>query len=257
MRRILTALALVVCCIGASSAAAQEAPTATPAQVDLSNAAAQQPQPANAPTATRTPTEAPPARLEPLESANVRAEPSTSAAILGQIRAGEVYNVTGRYFEWYQFQYPQSPNARGWVFGQLVNIIGDPAAIPEIDLSAQATVDPLILGATQTLEAITQTPGGLLTATVNARLIAAPPGAGAELPGGSGEITGTPQPTYTYPPGVVRLPTQPAGAVPDTAFESTASSVANGGGGLPPLVPIMVLGGIGVLGLAISSVRRW
>lgn len=245
-------IGLLVCVV--ATAASAQAPTSTPAPVDLSGAAGQQPQFSAPPTATRTPTETPPAVLQPRESANVRAEPSTDASILGVIRAGEVYNVTGRYFEWLQFQYPNSPNGRGWVFGQLVDITGDLNAIPEIDLSAQPTLDPLVLGATETLAAITLTPGGLLTATANARQIAAPPGAGgAALSSDSGAVELI-LPTFTYPAGVVFAPTP----LPDTAPNDEPASAprTDDSGGLPPIVPIMVLGGIGVLGLAISSVRR-
>lgn len=244
-------LVLTLMSVFASSVSAQEAITATPAPVDLSNAAAQQPLLADPPTATRTPTEAPPALLEPLETANVRAEPSTDASILGVIRAGEVYNVTGRYFQWYQFQYQQSPNGRGWVFGELVTIIGDPNSIPEIDLNAEPTVDAVLLGSTETMAAITLTPGGLLTATANARIIAPPPGAGAGL-GGEAMGVGTPLPTYTYPPGVVFVPTQ----ANTTGNVTSNTPTTNSSGGLPPVIPILVMGGIGVLGLAISSVRR-
>ncbi|MDZ4766832.1 MAG: SH3 domain-containing protein [Chloroflexota bacterium] len=234
---------------------AQEAITSTPAPVDLSGAAAQQPLQSNPPTLTRTPTDAPPARLEPLESANVRAEPSTDASILGVIRAGEVYNVTGRYFQWYQFQYQQSPNGRGWVFAELVRIDGDPNAVPEIDLSAQPTVDTAQLGLTETMAVITQTPGGLLTATANARIIAPPPGAGGSVSGEGSVSAGTFMPTFTYPAGAVFVPTQDTAAAlaPDTP---APSPISDEGGGLPPIVPILVMGGIGVLGLAISSVRR-
>jgi hypothetical protein len=248
-------IALIVCgmLMMVGRVRAQEAPTATPAPVDLSSVAGQQPLFADPPTATRTPTQAPPALLEPLETANIRAEPSTDAAILGVMRTGERYNVTGRYFQWYQFQYQQSPNGLGWVFGELVRIDGDPNLIPEIDLSVQATLDPVLLGATQTLQAVTQTPGGLLTATANARIIAPPPGAGAGV-SADGSAAGTPMATFTYPAGVVFVPTPEGGRmVEDDASQAAAS---DGGGGLPPIVPILVMGGIGVLGLAISSVRR-
>jgi hypothetical protein len=260
MKTVGIALVVISALIGAAAVGAQEMATSTPAPVDLSGVIQQQPQaqfsiPA---TATWTPQPTPSVRLEPLRTANVRILPSTDASgafgeIIGQIRAGEVYNVTGRFVNWYQFQYPDSPNGRGWVYGELVTIYGDVNAIPVIDLSAQATIDPLILGATQTLAAVTLTPGGLLTATANARVIAAPPSAGGAALSGDGGEPGMILPTYTYPAGIVFMPTQPA---PNGMSELSAPISRSRTGGIPPIVPIMVLGGIGVLGLAISSIRR-
>jgi hypothetical protein len=260
MRTLGVALVVISALIGTASVSAQEIATSTPAAVDLSGAVQQQPevQFSVQPTATWTPQPTPSVRLEPLQTANVRDLPSTDASgafgiIIGQIRAGEVYNVTGRFVNWYQFQFQDSPNGRGWVYGDLVTIIGDVNSIPIIDLSVQPTVDPFILGVTQTLAAVTLTPGGLLTATANARVIAAPPGAGGAALGGDGVEPGMILPTYTYPAGVVFMPTQ---APPSGMNEMPAPLSSNQTGGIPPIVPIMVLGGIGVLGLAISSIRR-
>ncbi|PJF28376.1 MAG: hypothetical protein CUN53_00520 [Phototrophicales bacterium] len=260
MKWIVFLLIIVSALLWTAGVDAQEIATSTPAVVDLSGAVQQQPQAQFSvqPTATWTPQPTPSVRLEPLQTANVRDLPSTDAsgafgAIIGQIRVGEVYNVTGRFVNWYQFQYPDSPNGRGWVYGDLVTIYGDVNAIPVVDLSVQATIDPAILGVTQTLAAVTLTPGGLLTATANARVIAAPPGAGgAALSSESGE-PGMILPTYTYPAGVVFVPTQ---AAPSGIIDTPVPVSSNQTGGIPPIVPIMVLGGIGVLGLAISSIRR-
>jgi hypothetical protein len=233
----------------------QVAPTASPAIInsgDLALQQPQQPQGENAATATWTPSPAPPAVAQVTDQVNVRADPSTDAAILGVIRPGEAYNITGRYFEWLQVQYVASPNGRGWVFGQLVTIVGDEAAIPNIDLNAQPTLDPTIIGATETMEIITLTPGGLLTATALSREIA--------LPGGVGEGAeslvgaGTPLPTFTYPPGLVFAPTQAVSATDLIPRETT--TIAEDTGGIPPIVPIALLSGLGLLGLVIGTFRR-
>lgn len=260
MKSIAIALVIVSALMWTSGAGAQEIATSTPAPVNLSGAVQQQPEAQFSvqSTATWTPQPTPSVRLEPLQTANVRDLPSTDASgafgnIIGQIRVGEVYNVTGRFVNWYQFQFPDSPNGRGWVYGDLVTIYGDVNAIPVVDLSAQASIDPAILAVTQTHAAVTLTPGGLLTATANARVIAAPPGAGGAALSSEGDEPGMILPTYTYPAGVVFMPTQPA---PDGITETPAPVSSNQTGGIPPIVPIMVLGGIGVLGLAISSIRR-
>lgn len=228
---------------------AQIVPTATPAQVNLSQIVPTEAEPGIGPTATWTPTPIGQAILEARDFANVRAAPDTSAAQLGVIRSGERYNVTGRYYQWLQFQYNQSPTGLGWVFGDLVNITGDPATIPEIDLNAEPTLDPFALGQTATFAVLTQTPGGVLTATAAVR----DPLAAINTSENAGIL-----PTFTYPPEIVPIaPTQPAaGAVVDMAEFEQPSAANLDPSALPPIVPIIVLGGMGLLGLAISAMRK-
>ncbi|MFN8451726.1 MAG: SH3 domain-containing protein [Anaerolineae bacterium] len=233
-----------------------QVPTETPAVINLSpvtQAAGEQPVGDNAgATATRTPTPEGVALLEAKEFANVRAEPSTESAQLGTIRVGETYNVIGRYVSWIQFEYPSSPNGRGWVYGELVNLSGNIANIPDIDpYSAGVALDSASSGATATQNIITQTPGGVLTATAISRQSSAP---GAATPTDSG--TRAPEPTYTYPPGMVALaPTAGFAQTTDTSGEPTVAP-ASSGDSLPPIVPILILGGLGLFGLAISALRR-
>jgi hypothetical protein len=227
--------------------------TSTPVQINLSPVApgaGEQPIDA-APTPTRTPTEAGIALLEAKEFANVRAEPSTDSAQLGQIRIGETYNVMGRYVSWILFQFPSSPTGTGWVFGDLVNLTGNVDGIPEVDPFAQGTnVDNTALGATATQDILTQTPGGILTATIQARQVQ--PGAPTPTVGGTREIL----PTFTYPPGIVAI--APTSGVPVSATETNPNVFvpSTSSEGVPPIVPILVLGGVGLLGLAVSSLRR-
>lgn len=233
----------------AAAPIAQAVPTATPAQVNLSQIVPTEAELGIGPTATRTPTPIGQAILEARDFANVRAAPDTSAAQLGVIRSGERYNVTGRYYQWLQFQYNQSPTGLGWVFGDLVNITGDPATIPEIDLNAEPTPDPFALGQTATFAILTQTPGGVLTATAAVRdpLAAGSPAENAGI-----------LPTFTYPPEIVPIaPTQPAANPVGDQTEDAQPAVANiDPSDLPPIVPILVLGGMGLLGLAISAMRK-
>ncbi len=235
--------------ISEAAPVAQIVPTATPAQVNLSQIVPAEAEPGIGPTATRTPTPMGQAILEARDFANVRAAPDTSAAQLGVIRSGERYNVTGRYYQWLQFQYNQSPTGLGWVFGDLVNITGDPATILQIDLNAEPTPDPFALGQTATFAILTQTPGGVLTATAAVR----DPLAAFNTSENAGIL-----PTFTYPPEIVPIaPTQPAASSIDDMVEVAQPAAANfDPSDLPPIVPIVVLGGMGLLGLAISAMRK-
>ncbi len=256
-------LALTAVALRPPRVQAQEAVTATPIPIILATPTPELAAPASGATPTWTATPAGLAILEPLDVANVRAEPDINGAQLGVIRAGEIYTVTGRYFEWYQIQFSGSPNGRAWVFGQIVKVTGDPAAIPEITLEPVATLDPNLVGATQTQEALILTPGGVFTATVSARGVIATiqlPGAQiAPRPEGGTPAPADQQlPTFTYPPGMIGMaPTSGflVSATPQrttSSIEITSESLRQ----IPPIVPILALGGLGAAGLLLSLLRR-
>jgi hypothetical protein len=265
--RILGVLALLVSAIALGSAKAdsrqQVVVSATPARVDLSSPTPVLTQPQSPPTPTRTPTPSVAALLEAKADAgpvNVRAQPDPNADKLGTIQHGNEYPVLGKYYEWYQFQYDLSPNKRGWVFGQLVDIIGDASTIADLTTSPLPTVDTSILSITQTWQAVLQTPGGALTVTAQSRIIPAPsgdlPNAESTAGANSGAPNGAVLPTFTYPPDIIaQAPTQNAnGDVTVTeAPVDLSSAVSNG---VAPIVPILGLVALGILGLAISSLRR-
>lgn len=236
--------------------------------------AATQAGPAAAPTLTRTPTSVGPAMLQAITEANVRAEPDPESERLGTIRAGDLYPVIGRYFRWLQFQYDQSPSGTGWVFDELVEIVGDASVIRDLSEEAVPTTDPVLLEQTATAEAITLVPGGAQTATANARVISIPAPPLPGLPSGA-DTTGitspedtaealslpvgpTLLPTFTFPPNFVpATPTEPvAVAVAATPTIALDPALLPSPGSMPPIVPILLLGAMGVLGLAISSFRR-
>ncbi len=230
-----------------------QVPTTTPVQINLSplDQPTQPETGAGIPTATRTPTPEGIALLEAKDFANVRAEPSTDSAQLGTIRSGTTYNVIGRYISWIQFQFPDSPTGKGWVFGDLVDLSGNVDNIPDIDPYAQSQVDSAAQGATSTQSILTQTPGGVLTATILARIFATP---GADSPTDSG--THEPLPTFTYPPGMIAQAPTPGAPLSTDAITGAPTPVTTNGDDLPPLVPILLLGGVGLLGLLISALRR-
>ncbi|NWG15152.1 MAG: SH3 domain-containing protein [Chloroflexi bacterium] len=216
-------------------------------------------------TPTRTPTPVGPAILEAKTEANVRAQPDPESELLGTIRAGDFYPIIGRYFRWVQFQYDSSPNGTGWVFDELINIVGDETAIIDLSVQEAPTVDTTAVEQTAAFEAITLTPGGLLTATANARVITIPelPVSGAadtlpELPVDAAQSP-SPLPTFTIPPNLI--PATPTSAAADglpvaTATLSGASPSPPSPDSVPPITPILILGAAGILGIAVSFFRR-
>lgn len=229
--------------------------SATPARIQIatSTQAATESQEAT-PTWTPSPTPRGVILLEAISEANVRAAPDIDSERLGAIQAGETYPILGRSFRWIQFRYDPSPNGTGWVFEELVNIIGNPADIIDLNANTLPQVDPSVVAATQTWAAITLVPGGVLTVTAESRIIQAPvaaPSLASELPD---NVDNGPLPTFTYPPNIIAEAPSEIGsaqiaATVDTLVDESAGQVA-------PIAPILILGGIGLLGLLISSIRR-
>ena len=208
-------------------------------------------------TPTHTPTVPGRAVLEAKADAgevNVRSDADIGADKIGTIHAGDQYAVIGKYFRWYQFQFDLAPGGKGWVFDELVNITGDPSTIPDLSAEALPTDDPVVVGATQTQDALTQTPGGVLTATENSRELVLP-GTPAAPSGDEAALNGdAPLPTFTFPPDLIAAtPVDLSLITPTPSPSLNTISVQDG---IPPIVPIVVLGGFGLLGLFVSSMRR-
>ena len=211
------------------------------------------------PLPTATPTDEGPPQLEAKESAgpvNVRSEADPESEILGRIRFGERYTVTGRFYRWLQIRFEPSPTRIAYVFEDLVDIIGDEAAIP--DLTILPTADDPAARATETWQAVQELPGGELTVTAEARVLAGgdAPEAAVGVDEANAVEPSSVLPTFTYPPNVVALaPTEDAqpdiSPTPDPIGIDLSVS-----GGIAPIVPILVLGGLGVIGLLISMVLR-
>lgn len=202
-------------------------------------------------TPTFTATAKGPVLLEARESAgsvNVRAEPDPNGDRLGGIEFGTQYPVLRQYFAWYEFQYDLSPSGRAWVYGELVDIVGDVAEIEIIDTLDEPanSVDPNGQN-TETAIAITSVPGGIETATADARVLSVPT---AIQDSANQVIDLTPYPTYTYPPDIaLSIPT-------DVARQAGRPTGNLPVGQAPPLFPILMLGGFGLVGLLVSSLRR-
>jgi hypothetical protein len=248
--------------IGTYQVVSQELVTSTPVRINVPSEVPPVIDVVITPTATWTPTPSA-VLIEVKEGAgdvNVRADADVESELLGTIRAGEFYPVLGRYFRWIQFQFDSAPTGRGWVFDELVNIVGDPSTIPDLSQGPLPTSDPIIEAATQTQAAITSTPGGILTLTAESRILPVPgqvengdvPG---EAPSGTfRDDAPNILPTFTYPPDVVVVaPTEVETLQTATSPEPTPLTVPDQ---LPPIVPILLLGGAGLFGLVVSALRR-
>ncbi len=253
--------------------AQENLPTATPVQVNLPTPLPIIPTDSQDTTdtissTTRTPTPEGSALLEAITEANVRSQPDPESDRLGTIRAGDIYTVVGRYFKWYEFQYNQSPNGIGWVFDELVNITGNTDSIPDLTLGTP-TPGVSAQQASSTLVVLTQTPGGILTATAGVGAIPLPiessvgrNATAADLPGLPNLTGGGPTslPTFTPPPNLasvsLTIQLSDESAVGGVSTDIPKSSDVITPSRIPPILPILVLGGIGILGLIISSIRK-
>jgi hypothetical protein len=202
-------------------------------------------------TPTRTPTVTGPALIEARNpDTNVRSGPDISNDRLGQIQPEERYVVLGRRFKWLQIQFPNSPTGIGWVFEDVVNIIGDAALIPEISLEGLPTTDPVIAAQQETLIAATLTPGGVLTLT--AASFITPEGLFTTTQSveeqGRTLAPGEVLPTFTYPP-FTNTPPTITNLQPSNGSSSTSGDFA-------PAIPALGLIGLGLLGLIIGIFRR-
>lgn len=207
-------------------------------------------------TPTFTPTPKGPVLLEARESAgnvNVRAEPDPNGERLGNIAFGTQYPVLRQFFSWYELQYDLSPSGRAWVYGELVDIVGDVTEIEIVDtLDQEPTQDNVSIQATETWLAITSAPGGLQTATANARVLSVPTLVEENLDTQSLDSI-EPLPTYTYPPDVILIvPTTSDEIDEDVPLENESFEINQ----FPPIFLILILGGFGIIGLLISSLRR-
>ncbi len=199
-------------------------------------------------TPSRTPTDviASAGRIEAKSKdtgANLRASPSTDSEKLGTIFPGQFYIIVARYQKWIEIQYDKTPSGLAWVYEDIVNITGiDPAVIPTVSDNGVPTANVATAAARQTADYLTQTPGAPETATA---IMASATGIFARNTDTTDQPTDAALlPTFTYPPTIVEA------TLPPKASDSTNRS------GVPAIVPIIVLAGLGIAGLFISGLRR-
>ena len=164
---------------------------------------------------TETP---PPNRVEIFQDVNVRAGPCTCYDQVGVLLPGQTSAIIGRNPEgtWYEIEYIGGPDGIGWVFKDLVRVIGDVNSMPTVLPPPTPTLPPT----TTPLPGTTQGPDFISTATPPANRL----------------------PTFT-PPAAVAQPT----LLPAQGISS--------GGAFPPAVLIIVLFVLGTLGIMLSLLR--
>ncbi len=203
--------------------------------------------------AATAPADIGPVMLEALSEANIRSQPDPESERLGSIQIGTLYPVLGRYYRWYQFQYDLENGSTGWVYDELVRIVGDETAITDLAAQEQADTAP-DLDATATVASLQQTPGGIETATASSGSIPLP-----ALPGvGNNSMDASPTPPVTF---AVRatFTLSAAISVPSSSPIVVAQERGNSTNivtSLPPIFPILLLGGFGIIGLLVSSYRK-
>lgn len=256
LARVLGITTILLCMTGlVNFANAQVERTATPIVVNLVT-----PTPVGrsllAPTVTTSPTATPvgPARLQARESAgrvNVRLEPDTNSDLLGTISFGTSYPLLRRYYLWFELSYELAPNGRAWVFSELVEVEGELDGVPAItdfaeiasagDTAGQAEAGGDLSDSASASEDTDESRILVISSAADARQR-------AEL-----AVIATPLPTFTYPPDV---PTS-FERVSETAREHESQSLGTVPlSDLPPLFPIAMLAGFGIVGLMISFIRR-
>ena len=84
------------------------------------------------PTPSPTPTPTPAGSVEATDPINVRAEPSLEGTIVGGLYPGESADVlaVSEDSEWWQIDFPDGPDGKGWVSAEFVSFRGDRIAVP-------------------------------------------------------------------------------------------------------------------------------
>ncbi len=178
---------------------------------------------------------------------NVRAAPDLESEVLGTISFGTLYPALRRYFQWYELRYEPSPSGRAWVYGELVEVTGDLANIQVVDNFADINVIP---GDDNSLAA--EGEGAAAGSGDDSRVLVIATEDGAS---GRSETGGkaSPLPTFTRPPDLPSI--IPTGSI-DQPTQNPASAGSNRRSEFPPLFPILMLAGFGLVGLLINLIRQ-
>ncbi len=119
---------------------------------------------------------------EAIGQANLRATTDVNAPLLGQITSGTRYPILGRsqFYPWYLLGDPTTQQPIGWVYADLVNVVGNTNALPfsEITVSETApTLTPapsLTAGTSTVVNTVSSTPLPTTNNAVPATATAAP-----------------------------------------------------------------------------------
>lgn len=236
---ILPGLRIFVACLlmlgSATQLFAQAPATATPVRARLvtpTPEGLEAPKPSPSPNATPTPL--PAVRLRALDTAgnvNIRALPSLDSDILGTLGPGVQYQALRRYYRWFEFRYDLARTGRAWVYGDLVEIIGDRSKIVIIDNPSDITA-PVAAQPQDSAEAADRS---IAISTLQADSVAA-----VEL------AQATNLPTFTPPAAT------PVSFAEHPEFQPSDQPPWMD---LPPIAPIALLGALGILGFLINLLR--
>lgn len=176
---------------------------------------------------------------------NVRAGPDINDERVGLIYPGTQYRVIARRFEWYQIEFLESPTGSAWVHNSVVDLTGNAADIPEIDLEQIPTIDPAFIAAQETARFVRETPGALATLTAAVEITP------------TGVFTTSPDELSTLDPSAIPPTfTEPPYTNTPIVIPHGAPAPVEGSGGLPPIVPILALAALGLMGLLVGLLRR-
>ena len=205
----------------------------------------------SAPTLTFTPSATPPGPtlLEARESAgnvNVRAAPDPTSERLGSIAFGTSYPVLRQYYLWFELKYEPSPSGRAWVYSELVTVTGDQSAIDVIEDFADIFTPS---DGNQDLQSSLE--GNGQTGNEDSRILEVPATqrAGRQRDERSVAIA---LPTFTYPSDLPVL--APTGMAEQNDGDE-GNTTSNGLSEVPPVLPIMILAGFGMVGLLLNAIR--
>jgi uncharacterized protein YraI len=171
-----------------------------------------------APAAQAATSTLPANRVEVFQDVNVRAGPGTDYDQVGVLISGQTSPIIGRSSEgtWFEIEYVGGPDNTGWVFRDLVHVVGDLNTMPTIVPPPTPTLRPT----TTAVPGAAQGPTPIVTGSPPADRLA----------------------TFT-PPAAVALPT----LLPAQGISS--------GGSFPPAVLIIVLLVLGTFGGLLSLLR--
>ncbi|MCY4070003.1 MAG: SH3 domain-containing protein [Chloroflexi bacterium] len=178
---------------------------------------------------------------------NVRAAPDLESEVLGTISFGTLYPALRRYFQWYELSYEPSPNGRAWVYGELVEVTGDLDNIQIVDNFADISVIP---GDDNSLEA--EGSGAAAESGEDSRVLVISTEDGAAGRSET-ERRASPLPTFTRPPDLPSI--IPTGSS-DQPTQNEVRADPNRRSEFPPLFPIVMLAGFGLVGLLINLIRQ-
>jgi len=178
---------------------------------------------------------------------NVRAAPNLDSEVLGTISFGALYPALRRYFQWYELRYEPSPNGRAWVYGELVEVTGDLDNIQVVDNFADISVIP---SDGNSLEA--EDGGAAAESDDDSRVLVISTEDGA-AGRSEAERMASPLPTFTRPPDLPAI--IPTGNI-DAPTQNEARTDPGRRSQLPPLFPIVMLAGFGLVGLLINLIRQ-